>query len=92
MVRSLDDRIEPPGEIEWYVLGRIAEEFGLADVAAAQYAKISPPKFPGDRTVYTLVQRRSNQRGKPQGHAPKAPQRLSPEAPLVPSVPRRGMR
>lgn len=68
LLRSLDDRVAPPGDVEWYVLGRIAEDFGLNDIAAALYGKISPPKFADERTAYRLAQRRLKKQGKLVAH------------------------
>ena len=35
-----------PGDYDWYVLGRIAEQYGLNDFAGSLYGKVSPPKLP----------------------------------------------
>jgi transglutaminase-like putative cysteine protease len=47
---------------DWYVLGRIAEHYGLADVAAGLYRKIRRPVRPGGcpaaANLYTIAQRR----------------------------------
>jgi hypothetical protein len=36
---------EPNGEV-WYVLGRIAEQYGERDIAIADYRKLEKPKEP----------------------------------------------
>ena len=62
--RSLENRIAPPGDVEWYVLGRIAEGCGLGEVAAGVYAKVPPSHMPGPRTFYALAQRRLQKQGR----------------------------
>jgi hypothetical protein len=89
LLRSLDDRNSPPGDNEWYVLGRIAEDFGLDDIALKLYGKVSPPKLPGERTAYRLVQRRLKKQGKAEEHKATEREVSIPAIPVVPSIPRR---
>ena len=35
---------EAPGADDWYVFGRLAEQYGLPDVARKYYRKVTPPK------------------------------------------------
>jgi tetratricopeptide (TPR) repeat protein len=88
MFRYLDDRAMPPGDTEWYVLGRIAEQFGLSDIAAELYRKVSPPKLLGKQMIYYLAQRRLMKQGAPEVHASKQTQTLIRRVPNAPSVPR----
>ncbi|MGO9113195.1 MAG: DUF3857 domain-containing protein [Thermoguttaceae bacterium] len=87
LLRSLDGQSAPPGDAEWYVLGRIAEEFSLNDIAVTMYGKVSPPKSPNERTIFRLAQRRLNKQGKPEGHTPKEAEELIPTIPVRRSVP-----
>ena len=52
-------------EIDWYVLGRIAEQYGLDETAAGLYRKIPSPKRPAADDVYTLAQQRLKKLAKP---------------------------
>jgi tetratricopeptide (TPR) repeat protein len=52
-------------DADWYVLGRIAEHYGLEDVAAALYRKVSRPARPAADDLYTIAQRRLRTPGKP---------------------------
>ena len=49
-----------PDDSCWYVFGRIAEQFGLADAARDYYGRLERPKT--DRSIavssYTLAQKR----------------------------------
>jgi tetratricopeptide (TPR) repeat protein len=67
--RSLDIRggRAPSGscDADWYVLGRSAEHYGLEDVAAALYRKLSRPAQPAADDLYTAAQRRLKALGKP---------------------------
>ena len=51
-------------EADWYVLGRIAEHYGLADVAAGLYRKVPAKQTPLANVVYELAQRRLKKVGK----------------------------
>jgi tetratricopeptide (TPR) repeat protein len=53
------DRVE---EEDWYVLGRIAEDYGLDEVAAGLYRKV-PAKPAAADDVYVLAQRRLKKAG-----------------------------
>jgi len=52
--------MEKPNEPCWYVFGRIAEQFGLFDVARDYYGKLQRPK--SDRSLafsnWSLAQKR----------------------------------
>ena len=91
LLRSLDDHSTPPGDLEWYVLGRSAEEFGLNEIAAALYGKVSAPKFPDERTIYYLAQRRLKMQGKPEEQGSEELKDLIPVIPVAPSVPRQSI-
>ena len=41
---------------DWYVLGRIAEDYGLDDIAADLYRKVKRPKSPWADDAYNLAQ------------------------------------
>jgi hypothetical protein len=45
-------------DADWYLLGRIAEHYGLEDVAAGLYRRLSRPAQPAADDFYTLAQRR----------------------------------
>jgi len=51
---------EEPDDEEWYVFGRIAEQYGLPDAAKSMYAKVARPKDEATipLTSYSLAQRR----------------------------------
>jgi hypothetical protein len=51
---------DEPDDNDWYVFGRIAEQYGLPDVAKAMYAKLSRPKDEASIRLssYALAQRR----------------------------------
>jgi tetratricopeptide (TPR) repeat protein len=62
--RTVEIRGERPETADWYVLGRIAEQYGLDEVAAALYRKV-PAKQPATADdVYVLAQRRLKKLGK----------------------------
>jgi hypothetical protein len=43
---------------DWYVLGRIAEQYGLDDLAAGLYHKVPPKPLAGGDDAYAIAQRR----------------------------------
>ena len=43
---------------DWYVLGRIAEQYGLNDLAAGLYRKVPPKPLAGGDDAYAAAQRR----------------------------------
>jgi hypothetical protein len=51
---------DQPDDDDWYVFGRIAEQYGLPDVAKVMYAKVARPKDENmiRMSSYALVQRR----------------------------------
>jgi len=87
LLRGEDDFGAPPGDVEWYVLGRIAEHFGLSDIATTLYGKVSAPKLPDDRAVYVLAQRRLNRHGQPEEQASPDADMPVPTPPVAPSGP-----
>lgn len=80
LLRSLEDRVDPPGEAEWYTLGRIAEACGFNDIAALLYRKISAPKLSSEHSIYSLAQRRLKKHGPPAAAAPKGAEPQDPKA------------
>src|SRR5205807_5267184 len=45
LLRSMDDAgRDDPAPHDWYVLGRIAEDYGATDAAAAAYKRVEKPK------------------------------------------------
>jgi Tfp pilus assembly protein PilF len=45
LLRAMDDwDLDEPNDEVWYVLGRIAEQYGLRDIAIADYRKLEKPK------------------------------------------------
>ena len=73
LLRSVDDRTDPPGDAEWYTLGRMAEECGFNDIAALLYGKITAPKLSSEHSTYSLAQRRLKKHGLPATTPPKGP-------------------
>jgi phage protein D len=55
------DRTE---ESDWYVLGRIAERYGLNEVAAGLYRKVPARQAAAVDGVYVLAQQRLKKMGK----------------------------
>ncbi|MBV8519125.1 MAG: DUF3857 domain-containing protein [Acidobacteria bacterium] len=49
---------EEPSSVDWYVLGRIAENYGANDAALAAYKRVVKPERKGGGTTYELAQRR----------------------------------
>jgi tetratricopeptide (TPR) repeat protein len=50
---------DDPAPHDWYVLGRVAEQYGAADAAAAAYRKVTLRQNEGTRvSTYALAQRR----------------------------------
>lgn len=60
LLRMMDlSGLEEPNGPAWFVFGRIAEQFGILDSAAAAYRKVVPPKGRQSPTsTYALAQRR----------------------------------
>lgn len=65
LLRTLDkSRREQPDSSDWYVLGRMAENYGVRDAALAAYKRVVK-KDPGDgASVWELAQRRLAAMGK----------------------------
>ena len=49
---------EEPSSVDWYVLGRIAENYGATDAALAAYKHVTEPKRGRALSSYELTQRR----------------------------------
>ena len=62
--RSVELRGDEAKEVDGYVLGRLAEQYGLDDIAAGLYRKISSPKRSSADDAYHLAQRRLKKLGK----------------------------
>ena len=61
--RAVEVRGDRSEEADWYVLGRIAEQYGLDEVAAELYRK-PPAKPAAAHDVYVLAQQRLKKMGK----------------------------
>ncbi|PYQ29473.1 MAG: hypothetical protein DMF56_10930 [Acidobacteria bacterium] len=67
---------EDPAEHDWYVLGRIAENYGAIDAAMAAYKRVEKPKTDVGSSTYVLAARRMKGLGTPSAeprHAQKLP-------------------
>jgi tetratricopeptide (TPR) repeat protein len=65
LLRSMDNRgNEDPTGIDWYVLGRIAENYHLRDAALAAYEKAKADREDDDDSVLELTDRRLAALGK----------------------------
>lgn len=54
ILQSLAAKVdEAPESHDWYVFGRLAESYGLPDVARGYYKKVTPPKSPEDEPMST---------------------------------------
>jgi len=60
--RAVEMRGERLEEVDWYVLGRIAEDYGLDEIAAALYRKV--PASAEAKDVYMLAQARFKKVGR----------------------------
>jgi len=61
LLQAMDvEGLDEPDEKSWYVFGRIAEQFGICDAAAADYRKLKPPEADSTSatSTYVLAQRR----------------------------------
>ncbi len=59
LLRSMDDAgRDDPAPHDWYVLGRIAEDYGATDAAAAAYHRVEKPKDTLNGSTYVLAQKR----------------------------------
>jgi tetratricopeptide (TPR) repeat protein len=52
------DGIEEPRSIDWYIIGRIAEDYGELRTAVSAYKKAAQPKDPEPLSTGTLAERR----------------------------------
>src|SRR5436190_356505 len=67
---------EDPAEHDWYVLGRIAENYGAIEAAMAAYKRVEKPKTDVGSSTYVLAARRMKGLGTPSAeprHAQKIP-------------------
>jgi tetratricopeptide (TPR) repeat protein len=59
LLRSMDEAgREEPASHDWYVLGRIAENYGARDAAIAAYKRVQQTKDTGSDSTYVLAKRR----------------------------------
>jgi tetratricopeptide (TPR) repeat protein len=59
LLRSMDDAgRDDPAPHDWYVLGRIAEDYGATDAATAAYKRVEKPKDTLNGSTYVLAQKR----------------------------------
>ena len=49
---------DDPAPHDWYVLGRIAEDYGATDAALAAYNRVEKPKDTLNGSTYVLAQKR----------------------------------
>ena len=49
---------EEPSSVDWYVLGRIAENYGAAETAIADYKRVDKPQRLTPGSTYELAQKR----------------------------------
>ncbi|HEX7152935.1 MAG TPA: DUF3857 domain-containing protein [Thermoanaerobaculia bacterium] len=66
LLKSMDDAgRDEPSPSDWYVLGRIAENYGATEAALAAYKKVEKPAVAGDKgSTYVLAERRIKALGK----------------------------
>ena len=74
---------EEPRPDDWYVFGRIAEQYGVREAAVSAYAKVTPPGPDTDvmQSTYTLAQKRLGALKKGAGGRRAAAESLIPGAP-----------
>ncbi|HEX2123315.1 MAG TPA: hypothetical protein VHL59_16920, partial [Thermoanaerobaculia bacterium] len=59
LLQSMDDAgREEPADHDWYVLGRIAENYGATDAALAAYKRVEKPQTQLASSTYVLAARR----------------------------------
>jgi tetratricopeptide (TPR) repeat protein len=59
LLQSMDSAgRDEPASHDWYVLGRIAENYGVTDAALAAYRKVEKPKTTPAASTYLLAERR----------------------------------
>jgi len=59
LLQSMDDAgRDEPADHDWYVLGRIAENYGATDAALAAYKRVEKPKTDLASSTYVLAARR----------------------------------
>jgi tetratricopeptide (TPR) repeat protein len=65
LLKSMDDAgRDEPAPHDWYVLGRIAENYGATDAAVAAYRKVDKPKESVLSSTWVLADRRLKAIGK----------------------------
>jgi tetratricopeptide (TPR) repeat protein len=59
LLKSMDEAgRDDPSSVDWYVLGRIAENFGAAEAAIADYKRVDKPEKLTPASTYQLAQKR----------------------------------
>jgi tetratricopeptide (TPR) repeat protein len=59
LLKSMDDAgRDDPASHDWYVLARIAENYGANDAALAAYNRVKKPAHPSNDDTYVLAQKR----------------------------------
>ncbi len=69
LLRSIDAGDGVAEEHDWYVIGRIAEGFGLDELARRAYRRLTPPKDPTPLDTWLLAKRRLERLGPPKDAA-----------------------
>jgi tetratricopeptide (TPR) repeat protein len=65
LLKSIERRTsDQPMSVDWFVLGRIAENYGVSDAAAVAYKKVKKEEEPDGTTTWELTQKRIAQLGK----------------------------
>ncbi len=74
---------EEPRPDDWYVFGRIAEQYGVREAAVSAYTKVAPPGPDADvlQSTYSLAQKRLAALKKEAGARRSAAESLIPGAP-----------
>jgi hypothetical protein len=62
-VMRLSNRLAPTGP-EWFVIGRMAEQYGLLDAAERAYRRLEAPKDPDPQDTYWLAVKRLKAMGR----------------------------
>jgi hypothetical protein len=71
LLQSIDAGDHKPSTSDWYVLGRMAESYGLPDQARTYYARVEKPDQFVNVSVFTLAQRRLAAMGPEKGKTGK---------------------
>jgi transglutaminase-like putative cysteine protease/Tfp pilus assembly protein PilF len=82
MTQAINAADEPvPEEADWYVFGRMAEQYGLPDVARGLYARVEKPAGSEAFSTYHLAQARLAALGAPAPPVPAAPHAAASKQP-----------